>query len=194
MGIVSHFHRDAPPDSAYLGTVPAGAFASRGGTPEEIASTGPGASPAKPFKTAAPSDPRSRGLLAAIRDVEVKEETITRAAGRILFQMERFGLLDRKPKHDATPIDSAANAETVRKTAQDAAVLLKNDRGALPLGPSDLQSLVLIGPGAVQTIAIGDPARKPLASLPGRSAPQRPCESSPRRMKPSASRTRRPPT
>ncbi|MGD0577337.1 MAG: glycoside hydrolase family 3 C-terminal domain-containing protein [Bryobacteraceae bacterium] len=85
----------------------------------------------------------------------VSEETITRAAGRVLAQMEKFGYLDGKAKLDITPSDTAANAAVVERTAVHAAVLLKNDGGALPLQPADLKSLALIGPGAGQTIAVG---------------------------------------
>ena len=90
------------------------------------------------------------------------EATIDRAVGRILCQMERFGLLDGKGKHSITPIDTAADAAVVRKTGEDAAVLLKNDDNTLPLTKEDLHSLVLIGPGAGQTIPIGIPDEKAL--------------------------------
>ncbi len=69
--------------------------------------------------------------------------------------MDRFGLLDGKAKYSITPIDTAADASVVQKTAEDAAVLLKNEGGALPLNQQDLNSLALIGPGAGQTMAIG---------------------------------------
>ncbi|HUI42525.1 MAG TPA: glycoside hydrolase family 3 C-terminal domain-containing protein [Terriglobia bacterium] len=102
------------------------------------------------------------GMMPALSKGDVKEETITRAVGRVLVQMDKFGLLDGKGKHEVTPIDTAADAPGVRKTAEDAAVLLKNEGGALPLKPADLASLVLIGPGAGQTIAIGEPGEKAL--------------------------------
>src|SRR6202042_3359062 len=41
------------------------------------------------------------------------------------------------------------------QTAQDAATLLKNDTSALPLPGADLSNLALIGPGAGQTMAVG---------------------------------------
>lgn len=96
----------------------------------------------------------------AVQAGSVSEMEIDRAVGRILCQIERFGLLDKKPKHDITPTDSAYDAPIVQKTAEDAAVLLKNDDHALPLTKDDLQSLALIGPGAGQTMAIGIPDEK----------------------------------
>ncbi|HEV2462310.1 MAG TPA: glycoside hydrolase family 3 C-terminal domain-containing protein [Acidobacteriaceae bacterium] len=88
------------------------------------------------------------------------EAAIDRAVGRILCQMDRFGLLDGKSKHTITPIDTAADAPVVEKTGEDAAVLLRNSDRALPLTQDDLQSLALIGPGAGQTMAIGIPDEK----------------------------------
>ena len=85
----------------------------------------------------------------------VSEDTITRAAGRVLLEMEKFEYLDGKAKLDVTPSDVAPNAVTVERTAVHSAVLLKNDAGALPLKSADLASLALIGPGAGQTIAVG---------------------------------------
>jgi len=77
------------------------------------------------------------------------------AAGRVLLEMEKFGYLDGKAKLDITPSDTAANAAIAERTAIHAAVLLKNDAGALPLKAADLENLALIGPGAGQTIAVG---------------------------------------
>jgi beta-glucosidase len=91
---------------------------------------------------------------------QVSEATIDRAVGRILCQMDRFGLLDGKVKHNITPIDIAADAPVVQKTDEDAAVLLKNDGDTLPLTKEDLNSVALIGPGAGQTMAIGIPDEK----------------------------------
>jgi beta-glucosidase len=92
----------------------------------------------------------------------VSEDTITRAAGRVLLQMEKFGYLDGKAKLDITPSDIAGNARINEQTAVHAAVLLKNDGGALPLKRADLESLALIGPGAGQTIAVGMTGEKAL--------------------------------
>jgi len=88
------------------------------------------------------------------------EEEVTRAAGRVLAQMDRFGLLDGKSKHTVTPSSIEENAEASERVAEDGAVLLKNDDNALPLGKSDLQSLAFIGPGANQVVAVGRAGEK----------------------------------
>jgi beta-glucosidase len=85
----------------------------------------------------------------------VKEETITRAAGRVLLQMEKFGYLDGKIKLEVTPSDNTEDVKIIEKTAIDAAVLLKNEGGALPLKAADLKNLAMIGPGAGQIVAVG---------------------------------------
>jgi len=141
-----------PPGPGAMGDLDFGfAF---GGIPEE---------PQNPFDFSGfGNQPPVEGMVPAVRAGDVKEETITRAVGRILEQMDKFGLLDGKGKHSVTPIPSAANAPIVRKTAEDAAVLLKNEDDALPLKPADLASLALIGPGAGQSIAIGEPGEKAL--------------------------------
>jgi beta-glucosidase len=86
---------------------------------------------------------------------ELKEETITRAAGHVLYQMDKFGYLEHPPDHQIHPHATEENARIIQKTAEDAAVLLKNDGGILPLKAADLASLAMIGPGAGQVVAIG---------------------------------------
>ena len=85
----------------------------------------------------------------------VKEDTITQAAGRVLLEMEKFGYLDGKEKLEVTPQDTTEDAKIVEKTAIDAAVLLKNEGGALPLKAEDLNNLAMIGPGAGEIVAVG---------------------------------------
>jgi beta-glucosidase len=90
-----------------------------------------------------------------VQSDSVSVATITRAAGRVLLQMDRFGLLDGKSHHEVTPSSIAENAKIVQKTSEDSAVLLKNEGGILPLKKDDLESLAMIGPGAGQTVAVG---------------------------------------
>ena len=91
-------------------------------------------------------------LRQAIRSGSVQVSRVTEAVGRILYEMDRFGLLSGRSKHTVTPENTAADERTVLRTARDSAVLLKNG-GGLPLDRSALSSLALIGPGAGQTIA-----------------------------------------
>lgn len=95
------------------------------------------------------------GMLAAVKSGQVSEATISASVARILNQMDKFGMLTTELNHKQGPLDSAANDPILQKTAQDAAVLLKNQDNTLPLNANDLDSVVFIGPGARQTIAVG---------------------------------------
>ncbi len=92
---------------------------------------------------------------AALKDGTVTEAAIDRAAGRVLYEIVHFGYLDGESKHYVTAQSIDANAKVIEKTGEAAAVLLKNEDGALPLKAADLDSVVLIGPTALQVDAIG---------------------------------------
>jgi beta-glucosidase len=92
---------------------------------------------------------------AALKDGTVTEAAIDRAAGRVLYEIVHFGYLDGESKHDVTAQCIDANAKIIEKTGEAAAVLLKNEDIALPLKAADLDSVVLIGPTALQVDAIG---------------------------------------
>lgn len=137
--------------------------------------------PEEPPPAAASADidsgvkPDPKKMLQALKDGTVSEATVTRAAGTVLYEMDRFGYLDGMQKHSITAHAIEANARIIEKTGEDAAVLLKNEDHALPLKAADLDSVVLIGPTAAQVDAIGIngersvglPARQvgPLAAL-----------------------------
>ncbi|MGH9508045.1 MAG: glycoside hydrolase family 3 C-terminal domain-containing protein, partial [Terriglobales bacterium] len=128
-----------------------------GHIPEEPAAAVP------PFPRMAPS----AGMLAAVRAGKVSVATIDAAARYILREENRFGLLGKPTPAADPPVPFAADRRIVERTAEDAAVLLKNQGHALPLTPADLRSLALIGPGAGQTITVGEPGEKALG-FPGR--------------------------
>lgn len=113
-------------------------------------------------------------LAAAVKQGAVSIDDIDRAVGRILSQMERFGLLDAKPPARPAVIDIQADAKIARDIATQGAVLLQNRADALPLKAADLASLAVIGPTAGQLAAgfLGERARgfdsrlvSPLAAL-----------------------------
>ncbi|MDB5786308.1 glycoside hydrolase family 3 C-terminal domain-containing protein [Caballeronia mineralivorans] len=130
-----------------------------GGIPEEPKH--PPVNWAKEF----PADPDPKNLWAALKEGKTDEATITRAAARVLNQMDRFGYLS-KGKGKGTGASQASGAtdldieDVIQKTSEDSAVLLRNENNALPLTRDDLKSLVLIGPGAGQVVAIGRAAER----------------------------------
>jgi len=93
-------------------------------------------------------------LVAAVRDGRTPEALVDRSVRRILLQMDRFGLLDgsgsRRP-----PLDSAEDADVAREVALDGSVLLRNRNDVLPLSPSELGSVVVVGPTAVTPLVGG---------------------------------------
>ncbi len=91
----------------------------------------------------------------ALKDGTVTEATITRAAGRVLYEIAKFGYLNGMQKHSITPQDIEANARVIEKTGEDSAVLLKNEDHVLPLKDNELVNVVLIGPTAGQVDSIG---------------------------------------
>jgi len=94
-------------------------------------------------------------IVEALKNGEVTEAAVTRSAGRVLLQMMRFGHLGGPSKRRVTARAIVANAVIMERTAEEAAVLLKNENGVLPLKAADLDSVVLIGPTAGQVDAIG---------------------------------------
>jgi beta-glucosidase len=112
------------------------------------------------FGNALPAYLTKPRLKAAIADGTVPLSRIDEAVGRILSQYDRFGLLSGASKHEITPEPVAADERVVQRTAEHAAVLLKNDHHALPLRRRDLRALALIGPGAGQTMATNGAGEK----------------------------------
>jgi beta-glucosidase len=102
-----------------------------------------------------PMESDSKTMRDALQSGAVSEATVTEAARRVLYEIDRFGFLDGKQKHDITPQDLEGNGRIIEKTAEDAAVLLRNEGGVLPLKQDDLASLAFIGPTAGQVASIG---------------------------------------
>ena len=93
-------------------------------------------------------------LKAAVEQGLIPVSAVDRAVSRILLQMDRFQLLDGKPRARPRSIDVEADAKIVREIAEQSAVLLKNEGNALPLTAQDLASLAIIGPTGGQ-VAVG---------------------------------------
>jgi beta-glucosidase len=68
--------------------------------------------------------------------------------------MVRVGLLD--PAGAPPPVDVTAHARVARQVAQSGTVLLRNERGLLPLDPARTRSVAVIGPYAAVAHPGGD--------------------------------------
>ena len=129
--------------------------------------------PVPPAVRLAPEPP---GMLDAVRAGQVSEATITRAVRRMLLARARFDRLTRSnaqlvPNGHEPDAQLAQAIEIVRRTGEDAAVLLQNRDAALPLRAADLASLALVGPGALQTLAIGNSGEKALGRIERQTGP-----------------------
>ena len=65
-------------------------------------------------------DPKK--MTEALKDGTVNEAAVTRAAGRVLYEIVHFGYMDGQHKHEVTQQAIEANAKIIQKTGEDAAV------------------------------------------------------------------------
>jgi beta-glucosidase len=95
-----------------------------------------------------PGPPRLYGALLtqATRNWQVEQRAIDDAARRMLRLIIRSGALE--PAGDPGEVRSARNHQTALAAAQEAIVLLKNERALLPLDRQRIKSLAVIGPNA----------------------------------------------
>ncbi len=78
---------------------------------------------------------------------KVSMATVDDKVRRILRLEVANGFLDR-PQAESTPRDDPQSDAVALRIAREAAVLLKNDHGALPLNPKRVHRIVVLGPNA----------------------------------------------
>ena len=83
---------------------------------------------------------------------------------RAILRSDAARPADQRP---AGELDSPRHRELARRVAEEAIVLLKNDRGALPLDPSRVRRLAVIGPNAreMRLSGCGSAAGQPFYSV-----------------------------
>lgn len=94
-----------------------------------------------------------RDLPQLVRDGQVPAATIDDHARRILRMMFRIGLFDSDRTTPTVPV--AAHAASARIAAEEGTVLLRNQRGLLPLPTTRLGSIAVIGPYATHAYTGG---------------------------------------
>jgi beta-glucosidase len=96
--------------------------------------------------------PEPEGYAGVADDVKAgrfAEEKLNLAVGRVLRAKILLGLFEHPfVDADKVPPESAAERTLARRAAEEAIVLLKNDKGLLPLDPARLKSIAVIGPNA----------------------------------------------
>ena len=93
-----------------------------------------------------------------IRSGDLDESVLDSIVRRILTTYDKLGLLDAGPRPDETSVDVAEHRIVLRRAAQEAIVLLRNDpvdgTPLLPLSPT-LRRVAVIGPNADVPAALG---------------------------------------
>jgi beta-glucosidase len=87
-------------------------------------------------------------LKAAVQQGQVPMATIDEMLVRRFAAMMRYGLFNTRPKQ-LRPIPAVEDGQAAREIAEQGMVLLKNENHILPIDPSHLRSMALIGPEAL---------------------------------------------
>ncbi|HWQ15760.1 MAG TPA: glycoside hydrolase family 3 C-terminal domain-containing protein [Roseiflexaceae bacterium] len=97
-----------------------------------------------------PGPPRYRGerLLAAVESGQVSREAIDESVRRVLRTIARAGAFERPEIPPERAEDRPEHRALIRRAGAEGAVLLKNERGALPLDLESLSTIAIIGPNA----------------------------------------------
>jgi beta-glucosidase len=93
-------------------------------------------------------------LAAAVQNGEVDESFVDAAATRLLTVFDRLGALDDAPSEQQS-IDRPEHRALARAAAAESMVLLKNDNAMLPIEPSSITTLAVVGPNAEQARIMG---------------------------------------
>ena len=96
-----------------------------------------------------------RSVTKALERGSLTEQQINQAVGRLLRMAVSMGFLDPKKPKENLPLDSKENADLALDVATKSIVLLKNDASLLPLDKKHLKRVIVYGPNAQDTPAVG---------------------------------------
>ncbi len=102
-----------------------------------------------------PSGPWGSALVRAVHNGEVAEADVDAKVVRLLRFAARVGALDGPSAPPAPSFDHARVAVTVRRAAAAGFVLARNEGSALPLEPSSLRRLAVVGSNAAAARTMG---------------------------------------
>src|ERR1700735_737892 len=97
----------------------------------------------------------SKGLLSAVKDGTVKEATLDDKILRILRTELRYGFTDRPQFVAADSTYSVADRPVALEGALESITLLKNEGQMLPLDPTKVKTIAVIGPNAWPAVTGG---------------------------------------
>ena len=93
----------------------------------------------------------AKNLLPAVKSGQVKESTIDDKVLRLLRTELRYGFTDRPQFDPADSTFSVANRAVALQGALESITLLKNEGNLLPLDPTRIKNIAIIGPNAWPT-------------------------------------------
>jgi beta-glucosidase len=89
-----------------------------------------------------------RKLRKAVDDGHVSLDVIDQHASRLLLLLDRVGLFDTTPDYTERAQNLPTHRILARQAAVESMILAKNDDNILPLNPTKISSLAVIGPNA----------------------------------------------
>ena len=105
-------------------------------------------------------------LLPAVADGRVKQSTLDEKVHHILLTAARFGWLDHPQTDLSLSTYNEHNHQIALQAARESIVLLKNNNNLLPLDPSKIKSVLVVGPDAYPAQTVGGGSAAVLAFAP----------------------------
>ena len=96
-----------------------------------------------------------KNLMPAIQNGTVSKETIDEKIRHILTTAEMFDWLKRDQRDPTVSVFDSTSNQTALQSAREAAVLLKNQGGLLPLDPAKVKTVLVVGPDAYPGVPVG---------------------------------------
>lgn len=97
----------------------------------------------------------AKTLIPAIENGKVQEAVIDQKVRRILRTAMQFGFFDRDQTDPSIPLFNPQADAVALQSAEEGAVLLKNEGNLLPLNPHKIHSIAVIGPDAYPAVPGG---------------------------------------
>jgi len=97
---------------------------------------------------------RGQKLIDAVNNGDVSADVVRTRARNVLHLMERTGALDAPPGPEGSR-DDAQDHATLRRASAAGMVLLQNNNAVLPLVPTGIKTIAVLGPNASTATVMG---------------------------------------